>query len=105
MEKIAKNLITPCGMNCNICIAHLREKNVCPGCTDKPTKKTCLNCKIRNCKDRTGKYCFNCSNFPCEKLSHLDKRYREKYGSQKKVFSAVTIKSTINVFYSKQCKI
>ena len=25
-------------------------------------------------------YCFECSDFPCEVLSTLDSRYREKYG-------------------------
>ncbi len=26
------SLIAPCGMNCGICLAYLRTKNVCPGC-------------------------------------------------------------------------
>ena len=26
------------------------------------------------------RYCFECSRFPCERLRHLDKRYRTKYG-------------------------
>lgn len=34
------SLIAPCGMNCSICMAYLREKNKCPGCRgndiDKP---------------------------------------------------------------------
>ena len=25
-------------------------------------------------------YCFSCDSFPCTNLSHLDKRYRTKYG-------------------------
>ncbi|MDD5693203.1 MAG: hypothetical protein PHU86_01900 [Patescibacteria group bacterium] len=26
MEKISKSLIASCGMNCGVCVAHLREK-------------------------------------------------------------------------------
>jgi hypothetical protein len=26
------HLVAPCGMNCGICRAYLREKNKCPGC-------------------------------------------------------------------------
>ena len=76
-------LIAPCGMNCSLCIAYLRDKNKCPGCyvedNNKPiTRKGCI---IRNCS-RRGKatFCFSCAIFPCERLKHLDKRYRAKYG-------------------------
>jgi hypothetical protein len=26
------------------------------------------------------RYCFRCDSFPCDKLNHLDKRYRTNYG-------------------------
>ena len=26
-------------------------------------------------------YCFACDEFPCARLSHLDQRYRTKYGT------------------------
>jgi hypothetical protein len=26
-------------------------------------------------------YCFDCDEFPCARLTHLDKRYRTKYGT------------------------
>jgi len=29
---INSSLIAPCGMNCGICLAYLREKKKCPGC-------------------------------------------------------------------------
>lgn len=35
---------------------------------------------MRLCKNRKGKFCFSCKDFPCEKLKHLDERYRKKYG-------------------------
>jgi hypothetical protein len=77
--------IAPCGMNCGVCIAYLRDKNRCPGCKgDSDTKSPhCVQCSIKNCgklKASGGKYCFSCGEFPCKRLRHLDQRYRTKYG-------------------------
>lgn len=77
-------LIAPCGMNCSICMAYLREKNKCPGCrgTDVDKPITRVECKIKNCeilKKSESKLCFECEMFPCGSLRHLDKRYRTKY--------------------------
>jgi hypothetical protein len=78
------SLVAPCGMNCGICMAFLREKNKCPGCRGVDTNKpvTRVRCKIKTCKfiqkDR-AKFCFECRDFPCNNLKHLDKRYRTKY--------------------------
>ncbi len=85
MESLNKySLIAPCGMNCGICMAYLREKNKCPGCrganADKPITR--VRCKIKNCnifRSDRAKFCFQCENFPCNNLKHLDKRYRTKY--------------------------
>lgn len=81
MRKIDKSLIAPCGMNCGVCKAHLREKNACPGCyqPDINKAKSCVECKIKACGERKGKYCFMCDKFPCDRLKHLDERYRKKY--------------------------
>lgn len=78
------SLIAPCGMNCGICMAYLREKNKCVGCLGPNTWKpvTRVRCKIKTCKALQAggkKYCFQCKNFPCDVLKHLDKRYRTKY--------------------------
>jgi hypothetical protein len=86
MEPLNKfSLVAPCGMNCGICMAYLREKNKCPGCrgadTDKPITR--VRCKIKTCttfRNGKAKFCFECGNFPCGILEHLDKRYRTKYG-------------------------
>jgi len=74
------NLIAPCGMNCNLCKAHIREKNRCPGCNieSKEKAKYCQVCKIKYC-DNQNKFCFNCHKYPCTRLKQLDKRYRSKY--------------------------
>ncbi|MFA0822448.1 MAG: DUF3795 domain-containing protein [Methanomethylovorans sp.] len=78
------SLISPCGMNCSICLAYLRKKNRCPGCrgsdTDKPVTR--WKCKIKNCptfQREIPQFCFYCRDFPCDKIKHLDKRYRTKY--------------------------
>lgn len=78
-------LIAPCGINCRLCHAYIREKNACPSCRgDDTTKmKSCLSCKIKNCENMAKgqfEYCFECGEFPCILLSHLDKRYRSRYG-------------------------
>lgn len=77
--------IAPCGMNCSLCIAYIREKDKCPGCRDLDKKKsrTRTKCIIRNCeelKNNNWKCCSGlCSRFPCSRLNQLDKRYRTKY--------------------------
>ena len=76
--------IAPCGMNCGVCYAFLREKNRCPGCRafagTEPV--SIARCKIRNCEEiRSGeiRFCFECKSYPCKNLNHLDTRYRTRY--------------------------
>ena len=78
-------LIAPCGMNCGVCIGHLREKKPCAGYNfigeHKP--KHCENCVITNCEHlptATPVFCFNCEKYPCRRLKQLDQRYRKNYG-------------------------
>jgi hypothetical protein len=78
-------LIAPCGMNCGVCLAYLRDKRTCPGCrgddTNKPT--SCVRCIIKNCervKASQSGFCYECQKLPCKRLKDLDKRYRTKYG-------------------------
>jgi hypothetical protein len=77
-------LIAPCGMNCGICLAYLREKRKCPGCRVEDTNKapTVVRCIIKNCemiKRSQSGFCFECEIYPCKRLKQLDKRYRTKY--------------------------
>lgn len=80
------NLIAPCGMNCGLCIGHLREKKPCSGCfkiDDDNKPKVCRSCIIVNCtflKETESGFCHDCKKFPCTRLRNLDKRYRTKYG-------------------------
>jgi hypothetical protein len=83
-SKIISKLIAPCGMDCGLCLAYLRDKNKCPGCNapDNDKRITCVRCKIKNCKfikGKKAKFCFECECFPCDRLKHLDKRYKTKY--------------------------
>jgi hypothetical protein len=78
-------LIAHCGMNCNICVGFLRDKNKCQGCKskDKKNSKYCSKCIIKNCeiiKKNKWKFCSaKCEKFPCRRLKDLDKRYKTKY--------------------------
>ncbi|MDA3927640.1 MAG: DUF3795 domain-containing protein [Prolixibacteraceae bacterium] len=81
-----QNLIAPCGMNCGICIGHLRDKKPCAGCfkkDDKNKPSQCRSCGIANCenliKTESG-FCYDCIKYPCARLRQLDKRYRTNYG-------------------------
>lgn len=84
IKEIKEEQIAPCGANCMICMAFLRTKKHCPGCRFEDTNKakSCVLCKIKNCPELNGnslKYCFQCSKYPCEKIYHIDKRYRKNY--------------------------
>ncbi len=79
-------LIAPCGMNCGLCIGHLRDKKPCGGCFKKDDinkPKQCRSCVIANCeflsKTQSG-FCYDCEKYPCPRLKSLDKRYRTNYG-------------------------
>jgi len=82
---IRTTLIAPCGMNCHLCSAYRRDKQACPGCRgdDDHKPQACVTCRIKNCENLVPggiKYCFSCASFPCARLTHLDKRYRTRYG-------------------------
>jgi len=81
-----KDLIAPCGMNCGICIGHLRDKKPCGGCfkkDDENKPKHCRSCSIVNCgflAKTTSGFCHECGKYPCTRLKGLDRRYRTNYG-------------------------
>jgi len=86
MEEV---LIAPCGMNCALCSSYLAMKNdlkstgimktYCAGC--RPRGKNCAFMKKKCDLLGEGKvqYCFECGEFPCRRLKHLDERYRTNY--------------------------
>ncbi len=76
-------LIAPCGIDCRLCHAYGRERNPCPGCraTAHFKLKEAVRCSVHCERLAAGefKYCFECDEFPCKQLAHLDKRYRTRY--------------------------
>lgn len=85
VRSIQARMIAPCGMNCALCVGHLRDKNRCPGCNDRRGElrpATCRHCRIKECTEQghPNKFCFECPEFPCRRLRQLDQRYRTKYG-------------------------
>ena len=88
-DKFPAELIAPCGMNCGLCRGYLAythdvprvrgKVTYCAGC--RPRAKLCY--VIRACpklRKNLIQSCSECDSIPCEKLAHLDKRYRERYG-------------------------
>lgn len=80
---IPASMMAPCGMNCGVCAAHLRDRNRCAGClaAEGPKLRHCLVCSIKVCAERTegATFCFDCAKYPCRRLRQLDLRYRTKY--------------------------
>jgi predicted RNA-binding Zn-ribbon protein involved in translation (DUF1610 family) len=78
-------MIAPCGINCSVCIAHLRPKKTCPGCnsSDQASKPFhCTTCRIKYCEKLPGPdnaYCSQCAEYPCIRMRNLDRRYVSKY--------------------------
>jgi hypothetical protein len=83
---IPTDLIAPCGINCRLCWAYIRDRDTCPGCLSVDGQRTDsrTRCRIKNCEHLAAdksKYCSDrCASFPCARLKQLDKRYRTKYG-------------------------
>jgi len=83
-------LIGPCGMNCNVCSAYLAYTHAipkargrishCRGCG--PQGKSCAYLKkwCDPLRKNEIRFCFECNDFPCHRLKHIDERYRNTYG-------------------------
>ncbi|MHA1931970.1 MAG: DUF3795 domain-containing protein [Promethearchaeota archaeon] len=83
------NLAAPCGMYCGTCRSYLLlKKNLLK---EKGYKHGCKGCRIqgKNCahikkdcqvlRKNEIDFCFECENFPCQRLERLDSRYKMKY--------------------------
>jgi hypothetical protein len=83
-DSLAPESIAPCGIDCGVCIAHLRPRNRCAGCNADEASKVhhCAVCRIKNCDELVAgerSFCFECPTYPCARLRQLDKRYRARY--------------------------
>ena len=77
-------VIAPCGINCSLCRAYIRDRNPCFGCRGGGCNKSHASrtCTIKNCAQLEAgnhQFCYSCANYPCADLLHLDERYRSKY--------------------------
>ena len=65
----ANQLFSLCGLNCGLCPMFLNKN--CPGCGGGEGNQSC---KIARCSlEHDGvEYCFQCSEYPCEKYDHID---------------------------------
>ncbi len=85
-QTFSTELIAPCGMNCGICSGYLARKNevrskgikmsYCAGCRTRDKKCAFLKKKCELLLNHKVTYCYECMDFPCERLQHIDKRYR-----------------------------
>lgn len=76
-------------MNCAICSGYLALENdvkskgtkmpYCAGCRPRDKKCAFLKKRCDLLLNNRIKYCYECDDFPCEKLLHIDKRYRDNY--------------------------
>ena len=84
---LSQEIIAPCGMNCAVCSRYLSyvnglKRSQCIGC--RPRNKRCAflfkNCTgPKNISNGKAAFCFECDQYPCERIDHLDDRYRKNY--------------------------
>ena len=67
--KRQNQLFSLCGLNCGLCPMFLNKN--CPGCGGGEGNQAC---KIARCSIEHGgvEYCFQCSEYPCERYDHID---------------------------------
>ncbi len=85
--RLLPELVAPCGIDCGLCIAFFgytakgeKRKQACSGC--RLRRSPCAFIK-KGCAQLATKkidYCFECADFPCARLTRLDRRYRRNYG-------------------------
>ena len=65
----SNQLFALCALNCGLCPMFLNKN--CPGCGGGEGNQSC---KIARCSMEHGdvEYCFQCSEYPCEKYDHID---------------------------------
>jgi hypothetical protein len=81
-----EDLVAPCGMYCALCSGYLALQNdvknkgirmpYCQGCRSRNKKCAFLKKRCSLLLNRTVAFCYECNDFPCEPLKHLDTRYR-----------------------------
>jgi hypothetical protein len=85
-KEFSSDLIAPCGMDCNVCSGYLamqhdiKTKGIrmtyCTGCRPRNKKCAFLKKRCERLFDHSVTFCYECPEFPCENLTHIDTRYR-----------------------------
>ncbi len=88
-KSFRQKLVAPCGMNCNVCSGYLALKcdlksngvrmSYCTGCRPRDKKCSFLKKTCNNLMNHTVQFCYECKEFPCEKLKQIDRRYKENF--------------------------
>ncbi len=83
--------IAPCGMNCGACSAYLAfshrvarkqgKISHCSGCRSRNKACAYLKGDCQKIADGQITFCYECADFPCTRLRHIDSRYRASYGT------------------------
>jgi hypothetical protein len=70
---MAKNMISPCGLDCSICEWHIGDRQPsCAGCTEIKGKPFWGTCPTYSCaQEHNSKHCGACSEFPCDKFVEM----------------------------------
>jgi hypothetical protein len=81
-----KELVAPCGMNCAVCSGYLASKHdvkikgirmpYCEGCRLRDKKCAFLKKRCELLLNNKVDFCYECKDFPCERLKRIDKRYQ-----------------------------
>lgn len=86
---VDNNLAAPCGIYCGACRQYLLWKKDL--LEERGYKMGCKGCRIRNkncafirrdcpaLKKKELDYCYECEQFPCQKLQKIDSKYQERY--------------------------
>jgi len=82
----AQELVAPCGMNCNVCSGYLamqhdvKSKRIripyCTGCRPRDKKCAFLKKRCKGLLNHTVQFCYECPEYPCKNLRHIDTRYQ-----------------------------
>ncbi|MDD3126972.1 MAG: DUF3795 domain-containing protein [Candidatus Izemoplasmatales bacterium] len=99
-------LFAPCGINCGVCVSYLRKHKPCAGCLQVINGKLPHPmCKIRFCvHGHDILHCFECKTFPCERIKHLDLRYRKNYGISLILNSLAVKENGVETFMEREAR-
>jgi hypothetical protein len=88
-KNLSAELIAPCGMNCALCSSYLaltnklKSKGVkmpyCTGCRARNKQCAFLKKHCTRLLKVEVNFCFECPDFPCDRLKKLDDRYKSRY--------------------------